>query len=75
MVLGMGEKDLRFDIFAQRSFHALQGSIALVTQHLVDGTHTVGALGVAEPRVVLDEDRVRDEQGCHDPDRSFLSCI
>jgi hypothetical protein len=34
-------------------------------EHLVDGAHPVGALGVAEPRVVLDEGRVGKEERGH----------
>jgi hypothetical protein len=46
-----------------------------MTEDLIDGAHAIWPLGMSESGVVLGENRVRDEQGCHDPDRSFPGSV
>ena len=61
----MGQRDLLLDVVAQRRLLALEGVEQLVGEHLVDGAHAVGALGVAGAGVVLDEAGMREEERGH----------
>ncbi len=62
---GMRERDRRLDVVAQRRLLAHQAVEGFVRQRLVDGAHTVGPLGMAGPRVMLNKARVGDQQGGH----------
>ena len=59
MRLRVREQDLLLDVLAQRRLGAMQAAEDLVRQHLVDGAHAVGALGVTGAGVVLGEGGVR----------------
>ena len=65
MRLRVREQDLLLDILAQRRLGALQAVEHLMRQHLVDGAHAVGALGVPGAGVVLSEGRVRQKECRH----------
>ena len=54
-----------FVIEAQRRFGALQGAIAFVGQHFVDGAHAVRPFGMAGPGVVRNEGWMGDQQSRH----------
>ena len=61
----MGQRDGLLHVVPQRRLLALQALEQLVGEHLVDGAHAVGPLGVAEAGVVLDEAGVGEEEGGH----------
>ena len=61
----MGQRDLLLDVVAERRLLALERLEQLMAEHLVDGAHAVGALGMAEPGVVLDEAGMGEEQRGH----------
>ena len=71
VALRMRQRDLLLDVVAQRRLLALEALEQLVGQHLVDGAHAVGPLGMAGAGVVLDEAGwvrrsvvIEDPQGC-----------
>ena len=61
----MRERDGVLHVVPQRRLLALQVLEQLVAEHLVDGAHAVGPLGVAGAGVVLDEAGVGEEEGGH----------
>ncbi len=63
--LRVRETDLLLDVLAQRRLLAQQVLEDVVRQHLVDGAHAVGPLGVTGAGVVLGEGRVREKERRH----------
>ncbi len=61
----MRQRDLLLHIVPERRLLALERLEQLVGEHLVDGAHAVGPLGVAEAGVVLDEAGMGEEEGGH----------
>ena len=61
----MRQRDLLLDVVAQRRLLALQVLEQLMGEHLVDGAHAVGPLGMAEAGVVLDEAGMGEEERGH----------
>ena len=61
----MGEPDGVLDVLAQGRLLALQAVEQLMRQHLVDGAHAVGPLGMALAGIVLDEAGMGEQEGCH----------
>jgi hypothetical protein len=63
--LRVRQQNLLLDVIAQRRFLADEPGEDLVRQHLVDGAHAVGALGMPGAGVVLDEGGMREEERRH----------
>ena len=61
----MRQRDLLLHVVAERRLLALEVLEQLMGEHLVDGAHAVGPLGVAGPGVVLDEDGMGEEERGH----------
>ena len=71
----MREQDVLLHVLAQRRLLAREAFEHVVPQHLVDGAHAIGALGVSGPRIVLDEARMRDEKRGHGERCALLGSV
>ena len=61
----VGEGYRVLHVVTERGLLALEVLEQLMREHLVDGAHAVGPLGVTGPSVVLDEAGMGDEEGGH----------